>query len=171
MKPLKTQVAVWLLAIVPVSVQAAEPAPAADEQGKKRYLVEMSCAPDDRDAVAATLRMALALREDRSEVTLFIDADAVHVANESSDAQTEDLRRESAELFAKLQTAGVSVIVCPHCAELHGLPAKALRQGLRFTTKEELEARRNRADKIYEYRPVAPTKADDGKLADEPRTT
>lgn len=148
-----------------------EAAESTRQQGKRHYLIEMSCAPNDRDAVAGTLRAALALREDKSEVTLFIDADAVHVAKPTSDAQANELQREFDNLFAKLRTAGVTVLVCPHCAEVHGLPAKSLRQGLRFTTKEELQAARDRADQIYEYRPKVPEQADEEKVAVKNRTT
>jgi sulfur relay (sulfurtransferase) complex TusBCD TusD component (DsrE family) len=132
----------------------------------KHYLVEMSCDADDRDAVTGTLRTALALREDQSGVTLFIDVAAVQVAKPSSDVQSPELQRETDRLFGKLRTAGVLVLICPHCAEQHGLNAKSLRPGLRFTNKEELDAERKRADEIYEYKRPEPLPAAEQKVAE-----
>ena len=154
-------------------LSAMVPALGADPpagQAKKHYLVEMSCGPDDSKAVTATLRTALALREDQSTVTLFIDVAAVHVAKPASDVQPVELQRETDRLFDKLRTAGVVVLVCPHCAEQHGLQAKSLRPSLRFTNKEELEAERKRADKVYEYRPADEKPAEVQKVAAD-RTT
>ena len=131
----------------------------------KHYLVEMSCNADDRDAVTGTLRTALALREDQSGVTLFIDVAAVQVARPSSDVQPPELQRETDRLFDKLRAAGVLVLICPHCAEQHGLGAKSLRPGLRFTNKEELDAERKRADKVYEYQRPEPAGVAEEKVA------
>jgi len=121
-------------------------------EAKKLYLVEMSCSPADLDAVGTTLRTALALREDKSEVALFIELNAVPLAKPSSIAQPPELRQETDRLFEKMRSAGIHVLVCPHCAEQQQLPAKAMRQGVRFTSKAELDAMRRAAEKIYEYR-------------------
>lgn len=138
-----------------IVVCAAQPEPARPHASKpdQRYLVEMNCAPDDRDAVTSTLQMALALREDQSAVSLFIDLQAVHLATPQSKSQQVELQRETDKLFDKLRSKGVTVLVCPHCAKEHGIAAKSLRAGLRFTSKEELDSERKGASTIFEYRP------------------
>lgn len=133
---------------------------------KKHYLVEMSCDADDRDAVTGTLRTALALREDESGVTLFIDLAAVQVAGPAADVQPPKLQRETDKLFDRLRAAGVLVLICPYCAEQQGLSVKAMRPGLRFISKEELDAERKRADKVYEYQRPEPLPAAEQKVAE-----
>ncbi|MEQ8667867.1 MAG: DsrE family protein [Pirellulales bacterium] len=125
----------------------------APETGPKtNFLVEMSCAPDDEEAVCATLQMALALGTQQANVTLFIDASAVHIATPHCEAQGSALQKETDRLFAQVRKAGVTCLVCPHCAEQLAVAAEDLRKGLRMTSKEELEATRDRADQIFEYR-------------------
>jgi predicted peroxiredoxin len=118
------------------------------------YLVEMNCPPADREAVTVTLRTALALREDQSEVTLFLDVEAVQLAVPGCKAQPPRVRQETDRLFEKLRVVGISILVCPHCAEKQNLSKRSMRPGLRFTSQEELEATRRHADLIFEYKPL-----------------
>lgn len=139
------------------------------EAPKKHYLVEMNCEPADSEAVTTTLLTALALREDKSTVTVFIDVGAIPLASQANKSQPDELREKTDKLFEKLRASGVVVIVCPHCAEQQGLPVRSLRPGLRFTDKEELADQRKRADNVYEYRP-ADSKRQGDKIAPDDRT-
>ena len=154
MRPL---LALVLLLPAALPLGADEPDSGAAKKAAHEYLVEVNCEPGDAEALTTMLRAALALRDDDSAVALFLDLAAVAVAVPGCEAQGVDLRRETDKLFEKLQTAGVVVLVCPHCAQQFGLPVKSLRPGLRLTTKLELDAWRTRAEKILEFRrPAAP---------------
>jgi len=149
----------WICVMSSYAVWADTPAAEdkAPPAAKDRYLVEMTCRPDDSKAITTTLLTALALREDQSTVVLFIDSQAVLIAKQpGKDQPEEELQRKTDRLFEQVRAAGISVLVCPHCAETHGLTAKTLRAGLRFTTKEELDVERKRADRVYEYREPEP---------------
>ena len=136
----------------------------------RHCLVELSCGPGDREAITTTMRTALALRDERVTVTVFVDLAAVQIAVPGSKTQPADLRRETDKLFEMLRTAGILVLVCPHCADQQGVPAKSLRAGLRFTDKQELDAERKRANRVYEYRRPATKPADAPEVAKD-RTT
>ena len=124
------------------------------EVEREHYLLELSCEPTDRKSVTSALRAALALREDGSTVTVFIESAAVLVADPSLEVQAVEARREIDLLFDKVRRAGVAVLVCPHCADQMSIGEKSMRAGLRFTDKEELEAERERAHKIYQFLPA-----------------
>lgn len=145
-------VLILALTSLPPSARSAEQSTEDAAPGRRHVVVAMNCAPDDSVAVQATLRTALALRHDDSEVTLFIDLEAIPLAEPRTAAQSQDLRRETDRLFGKLVAAGITVLVCPHCAEQQSLGPDRLRTGLRFTTVEEWDAVREQADQIYEYR-------------------
>ena len=150
-----------LLAVV-VLLLATQPATSDEPAGaNKCFLVEMNCDPTDVRAVSTTLLTALSLREDQSDVTLFLDLQAVPLAKPANSDQSPPLRRETDRLFAKLRKAGIRVIVCPHCAVQFHVGAEDLRDGIHFTTKKELDDLKSRADQIYEYRPAEP--ADNGE--------
>lgn len=159
-----------VLALAFCALQGAHVArSSADDRGAeapKHYVIEMNCSPGDADAVGATLRTALALRGDESEVTVFIDRDAIPLAQRSTKAQPDNLRSETDRLFAKLSAAGVTVLVCPHCAAQQSLLNVKLREGLRFTNKEEWDAVRNRADQVFEYRPPDQAERDEQRVAE-----
>lgn len=150
----------------------AWPVRAAEPQIAKRshYMVEMNCAPDDADAVTTTLRVALALRQDQSDVTLFIDLAAVPLADASTDRQPEKLRRETDRLFGKACSAGVRILVCPHCAQQQ-MGERLLREGVRLTTQKELESIRRQADQVFEYRDSAPDELETEQAAPDARLT
>jgi len=126
----------------------------------EHYLLELSCEPTDQKAVTASLRTALALREDGSTVTVFIESGAVLVADPSLEIHSIDARREIDALFDKVRRAGVAVLVCPHCADQLAIGEKSMRAGLRFTDKEELEAERERAFFINDTAPTEKPSAD-----------
>lgn len=127
--------------------------------GREHYLVEILCDPTDRAALTSSLRAALALREDGSTVTIFIESTAVLIADPSVEVQPPDALAEIERLFVKVRTIGVTVLVCPHCTEQYSISEKSFRAGLRLTDKEELDAERIRAHKIYQFRSTRPAEA------------
>lgn len=161
----------FALAVVVLAMRTSWAAEPPAEPPPKHVLVEMNCAPDDAVAVRTNLQTALALREDKSDVTLFLDLAAIPLASSAGADQPPKLKAETDRLLSKLRKAGVRILVCPHCAEQQNLTSKSLRPGMRFTNREELEAARQRADQIFEYKPEKANKADDDKVAQDSRTT
>ena len=161
----------FALAVVVLAMRTSWAAEPPAEPPSKLVLVEMNCAPDDAVAVRTNLQTALALREDKSDVTLFLDLAAIPLASSAGADQPPKLKAETDRLLSKLRKAGVRILVCPHCAEQQNLTSKSLRPGMRFTNREELEAARQRADQIFEYKPEKANKADDDKVAQDSRTT
>jgi hypothetical protein len=130
---------------------------APSDDDREHYLLEMSCDPTDHRCVSNSLRTALALRQGGSTVTVFIESAAVMVADPGLEVHPPETLRQQKGLFEKVRLAGITVLVCSHCAERLSIREKSLRAGLRFTNQEEIEMERARAHKIYQFgRAAAP---------------
>lgn len=133
---------------------SAEPVGAkaqAEADEKSNFFVHLNCSPQNVRAVLSTLQLTKSLSNDESDVTLFIDLQAVLLAEGDSHAVGDKDRAAVEAAFDKLCQSGVHILVCPHCAQELGVAADRIRKGARFTSKEEVRAATDRADKVFEY--------------------
>ncbi len=153
-----------LLATNFTKIAEAAPADQSPEDGAKpqKVLVYLDCAATDEQAVTETLQGAISSCVDRNAVTLSIDLQAVVLATRGPRGLSKRQATIVDDLFDKLQSANVLIIVCPHCAGQANVAAKQLRHGVRFTTKQEFEELAKNADRVLRYMPKVNRRPDAG---------
>lgn len=119
---------------------------------KPLKLVQLSRAPSDTRVLLATLKLAKRLRDDGNDVVIFADLDASVIGDRTlrhvPAAQRDKVHRQLDTIVA----AGIPVLVCPHCAKRFELGEDSLRKGATMTSRDELDALKDRADQIFEFR-------------------
>lgn len=116
------------------------------------FLVTLDCNPQDRSEVSRVLNITDALCGKHSQVTLFLDLEAVSLASNDASLFTEDGRTILDNFFPRFQQKGGRVIICPTCARQLGLQPNSLRDGVRITSQAELQKIANRADQVFHPR-------------------
>jgi predicted peroxiredoxin len=121
--------------------------------GAKRVLIKMGHFTDDLHATFMALKLAKALQAEGALVTLFVNLEAVGLADKR---RPQDLRWGQSsmsleELYGGFVKNGGAVLVCPHCAKVVGLESASLRKGASIGAEKELARAILDADAILDY--------------------
>lgn len=136
---------VTLALSAPLQAQATNAA-----RADKHIVVHIGQYSNDLHSAAMGLSLAGMLREAGAEVTVFLDREAVRMADTGQPLlQYGD--SDTAALMQGFIEAGGRVVVCPHCAELGGVAADALRDGAEMGTKASIAALFLDADTVVDY--------------------
>lgn len=117
---------------------------------QKNVVVHIGQYSNDLHSMAMGLGLADNLRKHGAEVTVFLDREAVRIADRGQpylifgDTDTE-------ALMASFLNGGGTVIVCPHCAELGGVEASELRRGMTLGTMESIAQLFLAADLVIDF--------------------
>jgi sulfur relay (sulfurtransferase) complex TusBCD TusD component (DsrE family) len=134
-----------LVLSAPLQAQATDAA-----RAEKHVVVHIGQYSNDLHSAAMGLSLAGMLKEAGAEVTVFLDREAVRMADTGQPLlQYGD--SDTAALMQGFIEAGGRVVVCPHCAELGGVAADALRDGTEMGTKESIAALFLDADTVVDY--------------------
>ena len=147
-RALRFAFAALVLAFVAVTAQA-EHHEGGEEQ---KVVVHLSHYTDDLHATNMALKVSEMLASSGATVTLFIDVDGVRLADTRA---PQDLRWGQtvpiSELYARAVQAGVTIFVCPHCAEAAGMRPTDLREGAAIASPETLASMFLSADKVIDF--------------------
>lgn len=135
----------------PIPQTSGAAAPSAE--GKQRLVVHLSRGTHDLHATLMALELANALQKGGAQVTLFLDLDAVRIADSRNPI---DLRFGRAvetpdSLYGAFTQAGGRVVLCAHCAAVAGIEQASLRSGATLAHAEDLVSIFLEADKIIDY--------------------
>ena len=134
-----------LLVAVPT---LAQPAPQTDAD--KSIVVHIGQYTNDLHSAAMGLGLAGMLQDAGADVTVFLDREAVRMADAAhpllvyGDSDIE-------ALMASFLESGGRVVVCPHCAQLGGVEASELRDGTEMGTKAAIAQLFLAADTVIDY--------------------
>lgn len=136
---------VTLTLSAPLQAQATDAA-----RADKHVVVHIGQYSNDLHSAAMGLSLAGMLKEAGAEVTVFLDREAVRMADTGQPLlQYGD--SDTAALMQSFVEAGGRVVVCPHCAELGGVTPDALRDGAEMGTKQSIAALFLDADTVVDY--------------------
>lgn len=118
----------------------------------QQVVVHLSHYTDDLHAASMALKVSEMLASAGAKVTMFIDLEGVRLA----DTRTpQDLRWGQtvpiSELYARAVEAGVTIFVCPHCAEAAGMRPTDLREGAAIASPDTLASMFLSADKVIDF--------------------
>jgi uncharacterized protein involved in oxidation of intracellular sulfur len=107
--------------------------------------------PYGSERVYNALRLAQALlkKETQAEVTVFLMADSVIAAKAGQ--KTPDGYYNTERMLARLLAGNGKVLLCGTCMDARGLDDKALMNGPRRSTMDELAAAALDADKVFVF--------------------
>ena len=107
--------------------------------------------PYGSERVYNALRLAQALlkKETQAEVTVFLMADSVIAAKAGQ--KTPDGYYNIERMLARLLAGNGKVLLCGTCMDARGLDDKALMNGSRRSTMDELAAAALDADKVFVF--------------------
>ena len=102
---------------------------------------------------AMTIRVATLMQNKGAQVSLFLDLEAVRLADTRKTLAAELFPGSSRifEDYDEFVKAGGQVLVCSHCAQTGGVAEKWLRSGARIINESELADLFLAADKILNY--------------------
>jgi sulfur relay (sulfurtransferase) complex TusBCD TusD component (DsrE family) len=117
---------------------------------QKQVVVHIGQYSNDLHSMAMGLGLANNLQEAGAQVTVFLDREAVRIADRGQpylvygDTDTE-------ALMTSFIDGGGAVVVCPHCAMLGGVEASELREGMTLGTMESVARLFLDADLVIDY--------------------
>ena len=138
-------VSLLLLVAVPV---LAQPAPQTDTS--KSVVVHIGQYTNDLHSAAMGLGLAGMLQGAGADVTVFIDREAVRMADAAHPLLTYG-DSDVGALMSSFIEGGGRFVVCPHCAELGGVEASELREGTEMGTKASIAQLFLAADTVIDY--------------------
>ncbi len=132
---------VWIAAERPATAEEPEP-----------VLVHLGHYTDDLHAASMALGIATLLQEKKVPVTLFLDREAVRLADRRVPQDLQWGESPSiARRYAAFVKAGGKVLLCSHCAKAAGIEAADLREGARLGTDESVAEAFMSAAKVIDY--------------------
>jgi len=127
----------------------------ADQHGEhsKKVLIQMGHFTDDLHAAFMAVKLGNALQTEGAHVTLFLNLEAVYMADSRRPldmrwGQNETALEEYVNRFVK--NGGV-IVVCPHCAMAAGLQKGSLRSGAKIAEESEVAKAILAADVVLDY--------------------
>jgi sulfur relay (sulfurtransferase) complex TusBCD TusD component (DsrE family) len=141
----------WLALLVATILVTVPPrAMAQGDGGAKTIVVHIGQYTNDLHAATMGLSIAGILQQEGAAVTLFLDREAVRMADAGhpllaygdSDLET---------LMERFVAAGGRVMLCPHCAELGGVGVPELRDGVEMGAPKTIAALFIEADTVIDY--------------------
>jgi sulfur relay (sulfurtransferase) complex TusBCD TusD component (DsrE family) len=114
-------------------------------------IVHLSKFTENLHAPFMALKLATAMAKEGATVTLFLDLEAVRLADENAplDLMWGKGHDSLSKLYVGFVAAGGRVVLCPHCAEAAGVTT--VRKDARIATQDELGKLFLGADKIVDY--------------------
>jgi predicted peroxiredoxin len=135
---LRTSTLLVLLVALALLATGCGPVSAARE-GKPVAVVNLTAGPQQTHRVWMALRLAEHLVESGRAVIVFLNVDAAPLASRKLG---EDVglagKPPLREMVAMLSKKGVTILVCPECAELTGVAEADLVPGAKMATRESL---------------------------------
>lgn len=134
-----------LLVAVPVLAQ-----PATQTEAAKSVVVHIGQYTNDLHSAAMGLGLAGMLQSAGADVTVFLDREAVRMADAAHPLLVYG-DSDIGALMSSFLTGGGRVVVCPHCAELGGVEASELREGTEMGTMAAIAQLFLDADTVIDY--------------------
>lgn len=130
----------------------AGPAYAQEQADSQDIVVHIGDFTNDLHSVFMGLSLATNLQNGGASVTVFLDREGVRLADkrERGDLTWGDSGPAS-EALSAFTSAGGTVMICPHCAQLAGMSQADARPGTRLATHEEVAALFLAADKVIDF--------------------
>ena len=143
MKPLL--VSLLLLVSAPVLAQST-----SHTQAAKSVVVHIGQYTNDLHSAAMGLGLAGMLQDAGADVTVFLDREAVRMADAAHPLLTYG-DSDLGALTSSFLAGGGRVVVCPHCAKLGGVEASELRDGTEMGTMAAIAQLFLAADTVIDY--------------------
>jgi len=97
---------------------------------RQKIVVHLSHYTDSSHAALMAVHFAQYLQEHGADVTLLLDVDGVHLADQRQvQSAATGTDAQISTYYDGFVKAGGKVLVCPHCAKIAGLTAQDLRPG------------------------------------------
>ena len=138
---------VSLLLIVAAPVLAQ---PTSQTEATTSVVVHIGQYTNDLHSATMGLGLAGMLQDAGADVTVFLDREAVRMADAAHPLLTYG-DSDLGALMASFLAGGGRVVVCPHCAELGGVEASELRDGTEMGTKASIAQLFLAADTVIDY--------------------
>ena len=117
---------------------------------EKRVVVHIGQYSNDLHSMAMGLGLANNLQEASADVTIFLDREAVRIADRGQPYLVYG-DTDVGALMESFVEGGGEVVVCPHCAELGGVERSELRPGMQLGTMESIARLFLDADLVIDY--------------------
>ena len=109
--------------------------PAEKKVEKDGVFIHISKGSDDAHRVLMGLMLADKFSES-NDVLVFFDIDGIEmVTKDAPNLQLEPFD-DSDDIFARLVSRGVTILACPACMQVSGVPEEDLRKGVEIAEKE-----------------------------------
>lgn len=139
-----------LLVSLGASPRATAQGEPAREGSAKAIVVHIGQYSNDLHSAAMGLGLAGMLQEAGADVTVFLDREAVRLADAAHPLLTYG-DTDVGSLLSSFLSGGGRVVVCPHCAELGGVEASELREGVVMGTRASIAQLFLGADTVIDY--------------------
>ena len=138
----------YLSVLLLLAISAMAPACATAQE--KNVVIHIGQYSNDLHSAAMGLSLAGMLQKEGAEVTIFLDREAVRMAEQGQPLLTYG-DSDTEALMTSFVSNGGRVLLCPHCAELGGVEASELREGTEMGTPETIAALFMAADIVIDY--------------------
>ncbi|MCB0308771.1 MAG: DsrE family protein [Bdellovibrionales bacterium] len=142
-----------LLLAFPILTSASDSNKATTKQEVQKIVIKLGHYTDDLHATTMALKLGKILATQKDvEVSLFLNLEAVGLADQRVPQDLHWGKSPTIEkLFSEATKSGMSVWVCPHCADAAGLKASNLRKPARIASEKDLASLFITADKVIDY--------------------
>lgn len=149
-----------LYSVLLVAAMATRGATAQDDAAKvvapereQAIVVHLSHFTDDLHRTFMALKTADLLVGDKVKVTLYLDLEAVRLAERRRDLEVTWGKSPTtlAEIYTRFTDKGGRVLVCPHCAHGARVEPMGARAHALIATEDELRTMWLEADKVIDY--------------------
>ncbi|MCM0606569.1 MAG: DsrE family protein [Xanthomonadaceae bacterium] len=142
-----------LFAVAPSFSATDSAAYAAESAQTQAFVVKIGSFTNDLHSCVMALKVADMLTKKKQVVSLFLNLEGVRLADKRANmALTWGGHGPSVgELYDQLVAKGVTIIVCPHCAEVEGIKRENLRAGAKLGDENSITEMFMKADKIIDY--------------------
>jgi predicted peroxiredoxin len=125
---------------------------AAQTTTKQKVVVHLTHYTDNLHAVKMAVHLACLMQTMGAEVTMVLDLEGVRLASNREPQELiwgkgDPISKE----YAAFVKAGGQLVLCPHCSEVAGISATALRPGARIGQEDELPKTILAAVKVLDY--------------------
>jgi predicted peroxiredoxin len=139
-----------------MSLNLASPTLAQETQISKpveqKVFVKLDHFTDDLHSVYMALKLANGLQQTENHVTLFLNLEAVRLADSRHPLELGwGPNKSLAPLYQAFINGGGQILVCPHCAKAAGLDAEDIREGAQIAEDNQVIEALNAADKTLSY--------------------
>jgi len=119
---------------------------------EQKVFVKLDHFTDDLHSAYMALKLANGLQRSGNQVTLFLNLEAVRMADSRHPLELGWGPNKSLRpLYQEFVKAGGQILVCPHCAKAAGLGAGNMREGSRIAEENQVIQALNAADKTLSY--------------------